>query len=143
MQPHHPGAEGGPRFLQATEAEHHRQIPGHRDTADGFYALRVMKETGGSGDDVTDDEIREGIRLLAECEGIFAETAGGGPSGYQEADRVRKIASDSSAVLCITGNGLKTLDAVVGHVGQPRDIKPSLREFEALLSRENPELVTA
>ena len=112
--------------------------------ADGFYALRVMKETGGSGDDVTDDEIREGIRLLAECEGIFAETAGGVTVGVaKKLIASGKIASDSSAVLCITGNGLKTLDAVVGHVGQPRDIKPSLREFEALLSRENPELVTA
>lgn len=112
--------------------------------ADGFYALRVMKETGGSGDDVTDDEIREGIRLLAECEGIFAETAGGVTVGVaKKLIAAGKIAADSSAVLCITGNGLKTLDAVVGHVGQPRDIKPSLREFEALLSRENPELVTA
>ena len=45
--------------------------------ADGFYALRSMKETGGAADDVTDDEIREGIKLLAETEGIFAETAGG------------------------------------------------------------------
>src|SRR5205809_57146 len=45
--------------------------------ADGFYALKVMKETGGAAEDVTDDEVREGIRLLAECEGIFAETAGG------------------------------------------------------------------
>ncbi|MBL9174105.1 MAG: threonine synthase [Verrucomicrobiales bacterium] len=112
--------------------------------ADGFYALRVMKETGGAGDDVTDDEIREGIRLLAECEGIFAETAGGVTVGVaKKLIASGKIAADSSAVLCITGNGLKTLDAVVGHVGQPRDIKPSLREFEALLSRENPELVSA
>ena len=45
--------------------------------ADGFYALKVMKETGASADDVTDEEIRDGIRMLAECEGIFAETAGG------------------------------------------------------------------
>src|SRR5439155_23077757 len=45
--------------------------------ADGFYALKVMKETGGVADDVTDDEVRAGIRLLAECEGIFAETAAG------------------------------------------------------------------
>ncbi|MBN8246484.1 MAG: threonine synthase [Verrucomicrobia bacterium] len=112
--------------------------------ADGFYALRVMKETGGSGDDVTDDEIREGIRLLAECEGIFAETAGGVTVGVaKKLIAAGKIPSGSSAVLCITGNGLKTLDAVVGHVGEPRDIKPSLREFEALLARENPKLVPA
>ena len=45
--------------------------------ADGFYALKVMNETGGAADDVTDDEIRDAIKLLAECEGIFAETAGG------------------------------------------------------------------
>ncbi|MEN9678601.1 MAG: hypothetical protein RIS76_4497 [Verrucomicrobiota bacterium] len=112
--------------------------------ADGFYALRVMKETGGASDDVTDDEIRDGIRLLAECEGIFSETAGGVTVGVaKKLIAAGKIASDSSAVLCITGNGLKTLDAVVGHVGQPHDIKPSLREFESLLARENPELVTA
>ncbi|MCW5558125.1 MAG: threonine synthase [Verrucomicrobiae bacterium] len=112
--------------------------------ADGFYALRVMKETGGSGDDVTDDEIREGIRLLAECEGIFAETAGGVTVGVaRKLIASGRIPADSSAVLCITGNGLKTLDAVAGHAGQAREIKPSLREFEALLARENPQPVTA
>src|ERR1051325_545977 len=105
--------------------------------ADGFYALKVMKETGGAAEDVTDDEIREGIRLLAECEGIFAETAGGVTVGVaKKLIASGKIPSTDSAVLCITGNGLKTLDAVVGHVGQPREIKPSLREFEALLATE-------
>lgn len=105
--------------------------------ADGFYALRVMKETGGSSDDVTDDEIREGIRLLAECEGVFAETAGGVTVGVAKKLIAQgKIPADSSAVLCITGNGLKTLDAVVGHVGETRDIRPSLREFEGLLAQE-------
>lgn len=112
--------------------------------ADGFYALRVMKETGGSGDDVTDDEIREGIRLLAECEGIFAETAGGVTVGVaRKLIAAGRIAADSSAVLCITGNGLKTLDAVVGQVGQQREIKPSLREFESLLARDQPHRVAA
>jgi threonine synthase len=105
--------------------------------ADGFYALKVMKETGGHGEDVTDDEIREGIRLLAECEGIFAETAGGVTVGVaKKLIASGKIPANDSAVLCITGNGLKTLDAVVGHVGQTREIKPSLREFEALLDTE-------
>jgi threonine synthase len=103
--------------------------------ADGFYALRVMKETGGAAEDVTDDEIREGIRLLAEHEGIFAETAGGVTVGVaKKLIASGKIPAGDSAVLCITGNGLKTLDAVIGHVGQPREIKPSLREFEALLA---------
>ncbi len=105
--------------------------------ADGFYALRVMKETGGAADDVTDDEIREGIRLLAEHEGIFAETAGGVTTAVaRKLIASGKIPANDSAVLCITGNGLKTLDAVVGHVGKTREIKPSLREFEAMLASE-------
>jgi len=105
--------------------------------ADGFYALKVMKETSGSADDVTDDEVRDGIRLLAECEGIFAETAGGVTVGVaKKLIASGKIPANDSVVLCITGNGLKTLDAVVGHVGRTREIKPSLREFESLLDAE-------
>lgn len=105
--------------------------------ADGFYALKVMKETGGAAEDVTDDEIREGIKLLAECEGIFAETAGGVTVGAaKKLIASGKIPANDSAVLCITGNGLKTLDAVAGHVGHTREIRPSLREFEALLEHE-------
>jgi len=106
--------------------------------ADGFYALKVMKESGGAAEDVTDDEIRESIRLLAECEGIFAETAGGVTVGVaKKLIASGKISPDDSAVLCITGNGLKTMDAVNGHVGVPREIKPSLREFEALVGTED------
>ena len=105
--------------------------------ADGFYSLRVMKETGGSADDVTDDEIREGMSLLAETEGIFTETAGGVTVGVaKKLIASGKIPANDSVVLCITGNGLKTLDAVNGHVGKPREIKPSLREFEAMLASE-------
>jgi threonine synthase len=105
--------------------------------ADGFYALRAMKETGGSAEDVSDDEIREGIRLLAQYEGIFAETAGGVTVGVaKKLIAAGKIPADDSAVLCITGNGLKTLDAVNGHAGHLREIKPSLREFEALVGDE-------
>jgi threonine synthase len=105
--------------------------------ADGFYALKVMKETGGSAEDVTDDEIREAIRLLAETEGIFAETAGGVTVGVaKKLIACGKIPANSSAVLCVTGNGLKTLDAVNGHCGHPREIKPSLREFETLVGAE-------
>jgi threonine synthase len=105
--------------------------------ADGFYALRVMKETGGAAEDVTDEEIRDGIRLLAETEGIFSETAGGVTVGAaRKLIASGKIPANDSAVLCITGNGLKTLDAVNGHVGKPREIKPSLREFETMLASE-------
>lgn len=112
--------------------------------ADGFYALRVMKDTNAAADDVTDDEIREGMKMLAECEGIFTETAGGVTVGTAKKLIERGIigASDS-AVLCITGNGLKTLDAVQGHVGKPREIKPSLREFETLLEAETRTAIAA
>ena len=97
-----------------------------------------MKDTNGSSEDVTDDQIREGIKMLAECEGIFAETAGGvtvGVAGKLIASGA--IPADASAVLCITGNGLKTLEAMTGHTGHTREIKPSLREFEALLEAES------
>ena len=106
--------------------------------ADGFYALRVMKETDGAADDVTDDEIREGMSLLAETEGIFTETAGGVTVGVaKKLIASGKIPANDSVVLCITGNGLKTLDAVNGYVGKPREIKPSLREFEAMMANED------
>ncbi len=112
--------------------------------ADGFYALKVLKETGGSADDVTDDEIREAIKLLAELEGIFTETAGGVTVGVaRKLIANGKISAKDSAVLCVTGNGLKTLDAVNGHCGHPREIKPSLREFEALLAAEDHSLLNA
>ncbi len=112
--------------------------------ADGFYSLKVMKESHGHAEDVTDDEIRDAIKLLAECEGIFAETAGGVTVGVaKKLIASGKIPAKDSAVLCITGNGLKTLDAVMGHCGQPREIKPSLREFEALLAAERQSPVNA
>ena len=112
--------------------------------ADGFYALKVMKETGGAAEDVTDDEVREGIKLLAEHEGIFAETAGGVTVGVaKKLIASGKIPAKDSVVLCVTGNGLKTLDAVNGHAGHPREIKPSLREFEALLSTEEATIANA
>jgi threonine synthase len=103
--------------------------------ADGFYALRVMKDTGGRAEDVTDEEIREGIKLLAECEGIFAETAGGVTVGVaKKLIASGAIPAGESAVLCVTGNGLKTIDAVALHADFTREIRPSLHEFEALLS---------
>ena len=105
--------------------------------ADGFYALKVMKETGGASDDVSDDEIRDAMKALAECEGIFTETAGGVTVGTaKKLVASGKIPAEDSVVLCVTGNGLKTLDAVQGHVGKPDEIKPSLREFEELIESD-------
>ncbi len=99
--------------------------------ADGYYAIHAMKQTGGYAEDVTDEEVVEGIRQLAECEGIFSETAGGVTVACtRKLIESGKIPRDGSAVLCITGHGLKTQEAIIGKCGEPRLIKPSLREFE-------------
>jgi threonine synthase len=99
--------------------------------ADGYYAIHAMRDTGGFAEDVTDDEVVEGIRLLSECEGIFAETAGGVTTACaRKLIDTGKIPRDEAVVLCITGHGLKTQEAVIGKCGEPRIIKPSLREFE-------------
>jgi threonine synthase len=100
--------------------------------ADGPYALELARKSGGGVDSVTDDEIREGICLLAETTGVFTETAGGTTTAV-----LRKLAErgdidpDERVVLVITGEGLKTLDAVrdtfVAH-----EIDPSTSAFEAL-----------
>ena len=99
--------------------------------ADGYYAIHVMRETGGCAEDVTDPEIVEGIKLLAEYTGIFAETAGGVTVACaKKLIESGKIPRDEEAVLCITGHGLKTQEAIAGQCGEPRLINPSLREFE-------------
>jgi threonine synthase len=105
--------------------------------ADGYYAIRTMKETGGHAEDVGDDDVVEGIRLLAETTGIFAETAGGVTVACaKKLIESGKIPRHESIVLCITGHGLKTQEAVQGRCGEPRLIKPSLREFESLVAGE-------
>ena len=99
--------------------------------ADGYYAIHAMRQTGGFAEDVTDDEVVEGIKLLAEHEGIFAETAGGVTVACaRKLIASGKLPRDEEAVLCITGHGLKTQEAIAGKCGEPRLIKPSLREFE-------------
>ncbi len=105
--------------------------------ADGFYAIHAMKKTGGSAEDVSDDDVVEGIKMLAEYEGIFSETAGGVTVACaKKLIESGAIPADESVVLCITGHGLKTQEAVAGQCGEPRVIKPSLREFDALISEE-------
>jgi threonine synthase len=99
--------------------------------ADGYYAIHSMHETGGTAEDASDEEIIEGIKLLAENEGIFAETAGGVTVACAKKLIAKgAIGKSESVVLCITGHGLKTQEAVAGQCGQPRLISPSLREFE-------------
>ena len=99
--------------------------------ADGYYAIHSMKQTGGSAEDVSDEEVVEGIRMLAEYAGIFAETAGGVTvAGAKKLIESGQIGAGDSAVLCITGHGLKTQEAIVGKCGSPRLIAPNIREFE-------------
>ncbi|MDD5200752.1 MAG: threonine synthase, partial [Terrimicrobiaceae bacterium] len=112
--------------------------------ADGYYAIRSMKETGGTAEDCTDEEVIEGIKLLAETEGIFTETAGGVTVACaRKLIESGRIPADESIVLCITGHGLKTQEAIHDRCGAPRVIKPSLREFEALIADEPAILETA
>jgi threonine synthase len=104
--------------------------------ADGYYAIRAMKQTGGTAEDCSDEEIISAIRLLAETEGIFAETAGGVTLACaQKLIANGAIPRDESIVLCITGYGLKTQEAIAGHLGSPTVIRPNLRAFESLLEQ--------
>ncbi len=105
--------------------------------ADGYYAVHAVKSTGGACEDATDEEIVEGIKLLAETEGIFAETAGGVTVACaKKLIESGKIPTNESIVLCITGHGLKTAEAVAPHLPQPRLINPSLREFDAAVMND-------
>ncbi|RME82180.1 MAG: threonine synthase, partial [Zetaproteobacteria bacterium] len=106
------------------------------DPADGFYATRVIRETGGWAEAASDEEIIEGIRLLAETEGIFTETAGGVTVAVtKKLIEAGRIPRDEPIVVCITGNGLKTLEAVTDAVGRPPVIKPNLASFDALYEK--------
>lgn len=112
------------------------------DPADGYFASQLIRETGGWGEDVDDDAIVAGMKLLAETEGIWAETAGGVTVAVaQKLIEEGKIDRDGSTVLCITGNGLKTQEALAGKIAKPVVIKPTLAEFEALVEAGVPELV--
>jgi len=99
--------------------------------ADGYYARDIVKASGGSAAIVSDDEIREGIKLLAQTEGIFTETAGGVTvATTQKLIQEGRIPKDESIVLAITGNGLKTQDAIQNAIGEACQIDPSLKSFE-------------
>ena len=106
--------------------------------ADGYYAVNAIKSSGGSCEDVSDDEIVAGIRLLAETEGIFAETAGGVTVACaKKLIQTGKLPKNESVVLCITGHGLKTAEGVAPYLPAPRLINPSLLEFDACIANDN------
>ena len=102
--------------------------------ADGPYAIKEIRESGGWAEDATDAEIVAAIRKLAETEGIFTETAGGVTSAAAEKlVRQGRIGRNETTVLCITGNGLKTTDALAGEFPAEEAIAPRLDAFEAYL----------
>jgi threonine synthase len=104
--------------------------------ADGLYAIKTIKQSGGWSEDVSDPEIVDSIRLLAETEGVFTETAGGVTVGTAaKLYRQDRILPEETTVLCITGNGLKTTDALNGVFAAETPIKPRLTEFEDYLRR--------
>jgi threonine synthase len=96
--------------------------------ADGPYALDVVRRTSGAIEDVTDAEVVEGIRLLARTEGVFAETAGGVTVACaKKLAECGQLDPDAETVLLITGDGLKTLDAVEHHVGPKATVPPTTK----------------
>ena len=99
--------------------------------ADGYYALKTVKTSGGWGEMASDEEIVEAIKLLARTEGVFTETAGGVTVAVaRKLIQQGRIPKDESIVICITGNGLKTQEALESRIGLPVKIKPTLQSFE-------------
>ena len=104
------------------------------DPADGYFAGKLIRESGGWAEDVSDDEIREGMLLLAKTEGVFAETAGGVTvATARKLVEQGRIPKDEEIVLLITGNGLKTQDSLTTQLGEPVTIGISLDEFVATM----------
>ena len=98
--------------------------------ADGIYVLDICRRTGGAVEDITDDEVREGILLLARNEGIFTETAGGTTVGVlKKLVETGQLDPTLETVVINTGMGLKTLDAVADRVGAAATIDPSYAAF--------------
>ncbi|HZT82506.1 MAG TPA: threonine synthase [Gemmataceae bacterium] len=105
------------------------------DPADGYFAAKVIRDSGGWAEDVSDREISEAMVLLGRTEGVFAETAGGVTVAVaRKLIEQGRIPRDEEVVLCVTGNGLKTQDAIADVVAQPAIIGPSLEEFEPLVA---------
>ncbi len=102
--------------------------------ADGYYAAGVIRETKGWAEDVSDEEIVDAMKLLAQTEGIFTETAGGVTVGVtKKLIEQGRIPRDETIVISITGNGLKTQEAVAHHIGSPVVIGAKLSEFDEVL----------
>jgi threonine synthase len=105
--------------------------------ADGPFAIKQIRDSGGWAEDISDPEIVSAMKLLAETEGIFTETAGGVTVGVAEKlIREGRISPGETTVVCITGNGLKTTDAIAAEFPATQAIAPRLDAFEALLDNQ-------
>ncbi|MBI2880851.1 MAG: threonine synthase [Candidatus Tectomicrobia bacterium] len=105
--------------------------------ADGYYGIKTVRESEGTGDDVSDEEIVRSIRLLAETEGVFTETAGGVTVGVTKKLVERGvIRPEELTVICITGNGLKTQEAVQGSVNRPLHIEAKFSAFQEMFAAQ-------
>jgi threonine synthase len=108
--------------------------------ADGFYALDTIRTSGGSCASVTDDEVIEGIKLLARTEGIFAETAGGVTiATLAKLAAEGEVRADERVVALVTGHGLKTVEALSGSVSPTATIAPTLEAFDQALGEHHGE----
>ena len=104
--------------------------------ADGYYVIQAVKESGGWGESVTDEEILDGIKLLARTEGIFTEPAGGTEVAVtKKLIESGRVPRDESIVISITGNGYKTLEVVAQSVEKPYTIDATLENFDQLFHR--------
>ena len=103
--------------------------------ADGYYGVKTTVESGGYGEDINDEEIVDAMKLLGETEGIFTETAGGVTVGVtQKLVQQGRIKPDELTVICITGNGLKTLESLDNKFSAPEVIEPNINSFEEAFS---------
>ena len=105
--------------------------------ADGYYGIQVCRNSEGGGEDVTDAEIVAAMHLLAETEGIFTETAGGVTVGVtKKLVEQGRIAPDDLTVICITGNGLKTQEAIQDSVNAPLRIDSKFSSFQEVFAEQ-------
>ena len=105
--------------------------------ADGYYGIKTANASGGYGEDISDEEIVSAMKLLAETEGVFTETAGGVTVGVtQKLVQQGRIKPDEVTVICITGNGLKTQEALADCFSAPAVIEAKIDSFEEIFSND-------